>query len=59
MSPYSVFIAAEVIVTLRPLKGREKRIITKLFDELADDPSRRGDFVDLLSTTKSAARFKF
>ncbi|HOC54447.1 MAG TPA: hypothetical protein PKI20_02360 [Verrucomicrobiota bacterium] len=46
MSPYRVFIAAEVIATLRGHPRREQQIITRLFDELAQDPSRPGDYAE-------------
>jgi hypothetical protein len=43
MTPYRVFIAAEVIATLRKCGKREQQIITRRFDELAPDPVRPGD----------------
>jgi len=43
---YRVFIAAEVIATLRGRKGRERWLITRLFEELAQDPFRKGDYVE-------------
>jgi hypothetical protein len=39
-----VFIAAEVITTLRACPSREQQIITRLFEELAKDPYRAGDY---------------
>ena len=45
MPPYRVFIAAEVITTLRSLRGREKHLITRLFEQLADNPFRSGDYI--------------
>ena len=46
MPPYRVFIAAEVITTLRSLRGREKHLITRLFEQLADNPFRSGDYIE-------------
>ena len=46
MTPYRVFIAAEVIATLRKRGKREQQFITRLFDELAQDPSRPGDYAE-------------
>jgi len=46
MTPYRVFIAAEVIATLRTRKRREQLAITRLFDDLAQDPSRPGDYAE-------------
>ena len=43
---YRVFIAAEVITTLGGCRGHEKRLISRLFDELAQNPSRAGDYVE-------------
>ena len=46
MPPYRVFIAAEVIAFLRTCPRRERLLITRLFEELADDPFRAGDYVE-------------
>ena len=46
MIPYRVFIAAEVIATLRTYRRREQQAITRLFDELAQDPFRPGDYAE-------------
>ena len=47
MTPaYRVFIAADVIAALRNSRGAEKRAITRLFEELADNPFRTGDYVE-------------
>jgi hypothetical protein len=46
MTPYRVFIAAEVIATLRTRPRREQQVITRLFDELARDPARPGDYAE-------------
>lgn len=46
MPPFRVFIAAEVIARLRTCPSREKRLITRLFDDLAKDPYRAGDYVE-------------
>jgi mRNA-degrading endonuclease RelE of RelBE toxin-antitoxin system len=46
MDHYRVFIAAEVIQTLRSLNAREKRLITRLLDELPGNPSKAGDYVE-------------
>lgn len=45
MEQYRVFIAAEVIQTLRSLNSREKRLITRLLDELPVNPFKTGDYV--------------
>ena len=46
MTSYRVFIAAEVIVTLRTRPRREQFNITRLFDELAQDPYRLDDYAE-------------
>lgn len=46
MTPYRVFIAAEVLDAMRACRGREKVLITRLFEELAGDPFRTGDYVE-------------
>ncbi len=46
MDRYRVFIAAEVIQTLRSLNTREKRLITRLLEELPNNPSKTGDYVE-------------
>ncbi len=46
MTPYRVFIAAEVIATLRPQRKREQQLITRLLEELARDPFRPGDYTE-------------
>jgi hypothetical protein len=47
MTPtYRVFVAADVIATLRKCSPLEKREITWLFDELAQNPFRNGDYID-------------
>ncbi|MCD6050072.1 MAG: hypothetical protein K0Q55_1475 [Verrucomicrobia bacterium] len=46
MDRYRVFIAAEVVPTLRSLNTREKRLITKLLDELPVNPFKTGDYVE-------------
>jgi hypothetical protein len=47
MTPaYRVFIAAEVIALLRDRRSREKRLVTQLFEELAQNPFRTGDYVE-------------
>jgi hypothetical protein len=46
MTTYRVFIAAEVIAFLRACPRREQRVITRLFEELAKDPYRAGDYVE-------------
>jgi mRNA-degrading endonuclease RelE of RelBE toxin-antitoxin system len=43
---YRVFIAAEVIQTLRSCPRREQLIITRLFEELSENPFRKGDYVE-------------
>jgi hypothetical protein len=44
MIAYRVFIAAEVISILRTCPRREQQIITRLFEGLAKDPYRAGDY---------------
>ncbi len=47
MSPrYRVFIAAEVVAALRTCGGAERRLITRLLEELAQDPFRHGDYIE-------------
>jgi hypothetical protein len=47
MTPaYRVFIAIDVIAALRSSRGADKQAITRLFDELADNPFRPGDYVE-------------
>ncbi len=47
MTPaYRVFVATDVITLLRKCSGLEKREITWLFDELAQNPFRIGDYVE-------------
>jgi hypothetical protein len=46
MPPYRVFIAADVIAVLRAVRGSEKRLVTRLFEHLADNPFRTGDYVE-------------
>ena len=46
MSSYRVFIAADVIASLKACKRQEQLLITRLFDELANDPHRAGDYVE-------------
>jgi len=46
MPPYRVLIAKEVIASLGNFSRREKLRLTRLFDELADDPYRMGDYVE-------------
>ena len=46
MTHYHVFIAAEVVATLRTCGKREQQVITRLFDELAQEPSRQGDYAE-------------
>jgi hypothetical protein len=44
MTTYRVFIAAEVIAALRTCPRREQQFITRVFEELAKDPYRAGDY---------------
>jgi hypothetical protein len=44
MATYRVFIASEVVAVLRSRPKREQQTITRLFDQLANDPRRPGDF---------------
>jgi len=46
MPPYRVLIAKEVIASLGNCSRREKLLIARLFDELADDPYRAGDYME-------------
>ena len=46
MPPYRVFIAAEAIAFLKTFSRREQLRITRLFEELVDDPFRAGDYVE-------------
>ena len=46
MTTYRVFIAAEVITLLRACPRREQQVITRLFEALAKDPCRAGDYVE-------------
>ena len=41
-----MFVAAELVANLRSCGSRERRIILRLFDELAEDPFRAGDYVE-------------
>jgi hypothetical protein len=43
---YRVFIAAEVIGLLKTCRRREQFLITRAFEELANDPFRAGDYVE-------------
>ena len=46
MPPHRVFIAAEVIAFLKTCTRREQLLITRLFEELVNDPFRAGDYVE-------------
>ncbi len=46
MPYYRVFIAAEVILILKTCRRQEQLLMTRLFDELANDPYRSGDYVE-------------
>jgi hypothetical protein len=46
VTPYRVFIAAEVVTTLRNYSPQERRLMAQLFEHLAKDPFRRGDYVE-------------
>ena len=46
MPPYRVLIAKEVVASLGNCSRREKSLINRLFDQLADDPYRAGDYVE-------------
>ena len=46
MPPYRVFIAAEVILILKNCRRQEQLLITRLFDELGNNPFRSGDYVE-------------
>ena len=46
MPPYRVFSAAEAIAFLKTCRRQEQLLVTRLFDELANDPFRAGDYVE-------------
>ena len=46
MPPYRVLIAKEVIASLGNFSRREKILLTRIFDQLADDPYRVGDYAE-------------
>lgn len=52
MPPYRVFIAAEVIAFLKTCPHREQLLITRLFEELAGDPFRDGEYVERDDTSR-------
>jgi len=43
---YHVFIAADVVSNLKACRRQEQLLITRLFDELANNPFRSGDYVE-------------
>jgi hypothetical protein len=47
MALYRVFLAKEIVAQLRDCKRPEREVMTRFFDEIADDPFRQGDFVEL------------
>jgi hypothetical protein len=48
MTPaYRVFVAAESFAFLQKCTGSEKRGIVRLLDDLALDPFRNGDYVEM------------
>jgi hypothetical protein len=47
MALYRVFLAKEIVAQLRDCKRLEREVMTRFFDEIADDPFRQGDFVEL------------
>jgi hypothetical protein len=46
MTPYGVFIAAEVVVQLSVCRRAEKVSVARAFDTLAGNPFRSGDYVE-------------
>ncbi len=46
MGGYRVFLAKEIVAQLRGCKRSERHLITNVFDQLADNPYRRGDYTD-------------
>ena len=46
ISAYRVFVAADIVVKLRACRPRERHSIIRLLDQLAEDPFRRGDYVE-------------
>jgi hypothetical protein len=47
MALYRVFLAKEIAAQLKDCKRREREAMTRFFDELANDPYRAGEFVEL------------
>jgi len=47
MALYRVFLAKEIVAQLRDCKRREREAMARFFDEIADDPYRAGDFVEM------------
>ena len=46
MPSYRVFIAMEVIAFLKTCRRPEQFLLTRLFEQLANDPFRAGDYVE-------------
>ena len=47
MGGYRVFLEKEIVVQLRTCKLSERQLITRVFDQLAGDPHRVGDYTDV------------
>jgi hypothetical protein len=46
MNAYRVFVAAQIITTLRGCRLPERRAILQFLDRLANEPFQRGDYVE-------------
>ena len=46
MQFYRVLVAKEIFESLKRCSGREKKLILRLFEELADNPFRTGDYIE-------------
>jgi hypothetical protein len=46
ISAYRVFVAADIVAKLRTFRSRERHDLIRLFEQLAEDPFRPGDYVE-------------
>lgn len=46
MTPYRVFLAREVVETLRKVPLRQRQELTKFVESLEDSPFQRGDYTE-------------
>jgi hypothetical protein len=46
MEPYRVYLAKEIIAQLKNCKRSERELITRFFEEIADNPYQAGGFID-------------